>query len=176
MDELILRFFSEANTPPELDNFMILITRLGDIGFIWILFAVILLCFRNKRYAGFAMGLALVFSALFVDLLLKNVIARPRPYDAYPGIELILAPESSYSFPSGHTASSFAAALTLFWRDRKLAMPALILAALIAFSRLYLCLHYFTDVLGGMLCGAAFALAAVLIARRVNRIGGFELG
>ncbi len=176
MDEQILSYFNTLSTPEWLDYIFIFITRLGDMGFAWILCTVILLCFRNKRRSGFAMALALVFSAIAVNLALKNLAARPRPYDFYQGIALIIQPETSYSFPSGHTTSSFAAALTLFWLEKKIAPYAVILASLIAFSRLYLCVHYFTDVLGGMLLGALLAFAAVLVAKRVHRIGSFELG
>ena len=108
------------------------------------------------------MAAALLCGLIFGNLLLKPLIARVRPYDLREGIELLISKPSDYSFPSGHTLASFEAAVVLMVRERKrFGWAALVLAVLIAFSRLYLYVHYPSDVLGGILLGTAFALFSV---------------
>ncbi len=156
----ILRWIQENLQCVFMDTVMPLITRLGDEGIFWIALAVVLACIPKTRKAGFTMGLAMLFGMLVGNMLLKNLVARVRPYDVELGVTLLIDKLSSFSFPSGHTLSSFAAATALFCRHRKGGIAALVLAALIAFSRLYLFVHYPTDVLGGALLGVACALVA----------------
>ena len=97
---------------------------------------------------------------MFPYLFLKNVVARTRPYEVVEGLTRLIEKQSDYSFPSGHTAASFAAAVILFLQlPKKYGIPALILAVLISFSRLYLGVHYATDVLAGAVSGTLIALA-----------------
>ena len=92
--------------------------------------------------------------ALLCNLILKPLVARIRPYDVNTAVQLLVSKPVDYSFPSGHTAASFASVVALFMAgERKLWKPALVLAVLIAFSRLYLYVHYPTDVLGGLILG-----------------------
>ena len=147
------------------------ITRLGDEGLIWIALAILLLCFKKTRKAGVVIGIAMILGALLGNGFLKNLFERPRPFRTegglpYPGI-VKMPGIHSYSFPSGHTTSSFAAAVSLFLCNKKLGIPALVLAALIAFSRLYVYVHFPTDILGGFILGTACAILAYLLWTKV---------
>ena len=136
-----------------LDAFMVFITSLGDRGNIWIGCTVLLLLIPRTRKAGLAMGIALVLEIICCNVVLKPLVARVRPCDVNTDIRLLIERPLDYSFPSGHTASSFAAASSLYFGRKKLWIPAMILAGLIGFSRLYLYVHYPTDVLAGALIG-----------------------
>jgi len=143
-----------------LDWFMPLVTSLANSGIFWILLAVILLCFRKTRHIGVTMAIALILGLLVGNLTLKPLTARIRPYDFDPSIVLLIPPEHEFSFPSGHTLASFEGAVSIFLYHRKSGIAALLLAALIAFSRLYLMVHYPVDVIVGAVLGSAFACAA----------------
>lgn len=149
----ILNFFQELHTPV-LTWIMRAASRLGDAGFIWILLAVILLLIPKTRKIGMLVSVALILDVITCNLILKPLVARTRPYDVNTAIELLIAAPKDFSFPSGHTAASFAAVSALwFAKEKKFWIPALVLAVLIAFSRMYFYVHYPTDVLGGALLG-----------------------
>lgn len=149
----ILNFFQELHTPV-LTWIMRAASRLGDAGFIWILLAVILLLIPKTRKIGMLVSVALILDVITCNLILKPLVARTRPYDVNTAIELLIAAPKDFSFPSGHTAASFAAVSALwFTKEKKFWIPALVLAVLIAFSRMYFYVHYPTDVLGGALLG-----------------------
>ncbi len=158
MDLAIVSWFAEHHTP-FLDSIMPWVTHLGDGGFIWILLTLLLLIFPKTRKIGVMCAVALLLMA-FSSSLIKNLVARPRPYTHLPELVLLIPPEKSFSFPSGHTAASFAFAFSVWLNNRRWGWAALVGAMLIAFSRLYLSVHYPTDVLGGILLGALCALAA----------------
>ena len=137
-----------------LDKIMVFITRLGDAGIIWILLSIVLLLIPKTRKSGAVMVVALVVDVLLCNIVLKNLVARTRPYDVNTVVHLLVAKLHDYSFPSGHTAASFASVTALYLAgEKKLWKFALVLACLIAISRLYLYVHYPTDVLGGILFG-----------------------
>lgn len=141
-----------------LDAVMPVITALGNAGLIWIATAAILLCLPKHRRAGIAAGLALSIGLIVCNLILKELTARPRPYDFQlehfgKYIPLLISAETDFSFPSGHTIASFEAATVLMLYNKKIGIPALTLACLIAFSRLYLYVHYPTDVLASVVLG-----------------------
>ena len=140
------------------------ITSLGDGGIFWILLAVVFLCFKKTRRFGAAMAISLIISTIITNLTLKPLINRPRPYElrTIEGLDTSLLPGDA-SFPSGHTTVSFSGAFALFWQNKKAGAPALALATLIAFSRLYFYLHHPTDILGGILVGLAASLLSRLI-------------
>ena len=142
----ILDWIQTLHTP-FLDKIMVFITRLGDAGIIWILLSIVLLLIPKTRKSGAVMVAALVVDVLLCNIVLKNLVARTRPYDVNTGVHLLVAKLHDYSFPSGHTAASFTAGEKKLWKF------ALVLACLIAISRLYLYVHYPTDVLGGILFG-----------------------
>ncbi len=149
----ILDFIAQYFHNGIFDVIMPVITRLCDNGEVWICLALILLCIPKQRRIGLQLILALLFSFLLCNLFLKNVVARPRPFALREGIDLLIAAPRDFSFPSGHSSASFAAAMVLFRNHFRWAVPALLLAILIAFSRLYLYVHYPSDVLAGALLG-----------------------
>ena len=146
---------------PILDPIMHALSFLGEVGWFFILVAVIFLCFKKTRRFGVAMAISLILSTLATNVILKPLIARPRPYEmrSIEGLDKVLMP-SDASFPSGHTTVSFSAAFSLFWQDKKYGAPMLALAVLISFSRLYFYLHFPTDVLGGVVVGLLASLAS----------------
>lgn len=149
----ILDWIQTLHTP-FLDKIMVFITRLGDTGIIWIVLSIVLLLIPKTRKSGAVMVVALVVDVLLCNIVLKNLVARTRPYDVNTGVHLLVAKLHDYSFPSGHTAASFASVTALYLAgEKKLWKFALVLACLIAISRLYLYVHYPTDVLGGILFG-----------------------
>ena len=162
----ILFWIREHLTAPFFDAVMPYISSLAHAGEVWILLAVILLCFKKTRKAGVAMGLAMVCGYLVGNLGLKNLFARTRPYDMVE-VELLVAKLHDFSFPSGHTLVSFEAATALWYYHRRWGIVAFALAAVIGYSRLYLFVHYPTDVVAGALLGVAIGLAAALAVRRL---------
>ena len=148
--------FLQGMRIPAGDAVMCFITKLGNAGMIWIVLAVILLLIPKTRKTGIVMMAALCIDLVVCNGILKNLYARIRPCDVNTQIQLLIARPDDFSFPSGHTAASFAAVAALYFSgERKLWKPALVLACLIAFSRLYLYVHYPTDILGGILVGIA---------------------
>ncbi len=147
---------------PLLDTLIPAVSLLGDAGILWILAALIMLCTPKYRKTGLCVGLALLMGVLVCNLALKPLLARPRPY-AYQlehfekTIPLLIAAPTDFSFPSGHTIASFEAATVIFLRHKRLGLAALTLASLIAFSRLYLYVHYPTDVLASIVLGIGIA-------------------
>nr|MBQ8245034.1 phosphatase PAP2 family protein [Oscillospiraceae bacterium] len=144
-----------------LDVAMPIITMFGDAGIFWIACSVLLLLFPKTRKTGLGMGFALILGLLICNVTLKPMVARIRPYDlqAQLGvtINLLNGTMHDFSFPSGHTIASFEAAVVLLKNSKKMGIPAMILAVLIAFSRLYLYVHYPTDVIASILLGTLFA-------------------
>lgn len=151
---------------PVTDTIFPVITYLGEAGAVWIALSLVLLFFKRTRRTGVLVLLAMLLGFLTGELLIKNLVCRPRPCAAFPDFPMLIAPPDSYSFPSGHSASSFAAAWVLFLRHRKWGALALVGAALIAFSRVFLFVHYPTDVLAGILLGTAFALLVLYVSDR----------
>ena len=129
------------------------VTALGDGGILWIGTAAVLLLTPRHRRTGAAIAAALVLEALCCNVILKPLVARLRPCDVNTAVQLLISRPDDFSFPSGHTGASFAAVGTMFASRDRLWIPALPLAALIAFSRLYLYVHYPSDVLAGALLG-----------------------
>ena len=123
-------------------------------GEVWILLALFLVLRKNSRRQGWAVAAALVLDLVCCNLFLKPLVGRVRPFAMNPAVELLIPPPLDASFPSGHTAASFAAVFALRGSGSPLWKPALAVAILIAFSRLYLYVHWPSDVLGGALLGA----------------------
>lgn len=146
------------------------ITHFGDAGFIWILIAVLLVIFHKKE-EGITVALALVLMLILNNLVLKELFNRTRPYEVVEGLVTVGGMvEHSPSFPSGHTASSFAAAIVIFLKlPKKFGISAFALAGTIAFTRLYIGVHYPTDILGGMVTGFACGCLAIFIVELVEK-------
>lgn len=156
-DDAILLYIYEHLHTPFLDKLMIFFTTLGNSGFIWIALTFIFLLNKNTRKIGIMLTFSLFLELFLCDGLLKNLIQRPRPFTRFEDINMLIPPPRSYSFPSGHTASSFTAAFVIFHSLRKAGILTLILASLIAFSRIYLFCHYPTDVLAGIVLATIVA-------------------
>ncbi len=147
---------------PILDSIMIAITKFGDGGRGWIAIGMLLLLFKRTRNCGLCMLLTMGVCWLTGELGLKMLIRRLRPCQVDASVRMLISTPGGYSFPSGHTMNSFAAATSIFMHHRRPGIAALIFAMLIGFSRMYLFVHYPTDVLGGLVLGVA---AAVLVYR-----------
>ena len=144
------------------------ITSLGDEGYVWIAIAIVLLFVKNYRKVGLMVGASLLGSLLFNNMLVKNIVARPRPYRMIETLTILIPEPGEYSFPSGHTSSSFAAGVVLYLMlPKKYGIPAMILASLIGISRLYVGVHYPTDVLGGMVMGTLIAVTVVKVTEKI---------
>ena len=172
LDGNILLWIQEHVRNDALTPVMKFITHLGDAGWIWIALTIMFLLVKKMRSTGVLMTCSLVGSLIINNLILKNLVARTRPYEAVDGLQRIIEAQRDLSFPSGHTGSSFAAAVVIFLScPRKIGVPALILAFLIMFSRLYVGVHYPTDVLAGMITGTVIAVLVCRVYREKFYIG-----
>ncbi len=154
-----------------LDAVMPVITLLGDAGIFWIAIAAVLLFIPKCRKIGLGMGAALIIGLLVCNVTMKPLFARIRPYDYQlqhfgRQIKLLIEAQHDFSFPSGHTLASFEAATVLTIHSRKAGIPALILASLIAFSRLYLYVHYPTDVLFSVVMGIGIGILGWFLVKK----------
>lgn len=157
---------------PVLDAVMPVITVLGDAGIFWIAVAVLFIFTKKYRKIGIGMMIALMMGLVICNICLKPMIARIRPYDfkeEHLGtvVNLLIEKQHDFAFPSGHTIASFEAAVVILLGNRKLGIPAMILACLIAFSRLYLYVHYPTDVIVSIVLGSVLALIGWYLAQKV---------
>ena len=144
-----------------LDRFFVTLTKaVGSYGQLWLAVAVVLLIFKKTRRTGVAVLISYAAVFLFGQLLLKNVITRPRPCQIDQTFALLIDRPTSSSFPSTHTAWAFGAATAIFMEYKKAGAAALLAALLIAYSRLYLFVHFPTDVFFGLAMGAALGAAA----------------
>ena len=154
----ILYFLQSLHTP-WLDAVMKNITHLGDSGIFWILTGLALFCFKKTRRMGFCVLLSLAGGLLIGNIFLKNLVARDRPCWIDPTIQLLVASPKDFSFPSGHTMASFEAAVSIFLYNRRWGAASIVLAVLISISRLYLIVHFPSDVLTGLVLGTVIAVA-----------------
>ena len=171
----------QANMQSELlDTIMPIITMLGDAGIFWIICAVILMLFPKTRKIGVGMGIAMALGLLICNVILKPWISRMRPYDYQINIlqktwsdillagKLLVETPHDYSFPSGHTIASFEACTVLMLGNKKLGIPATLIAIAIAFSRMYLYVHYPTDVIASVILGTIFGIIGYLVSHKIT--------
>lgn len=163
IDDTIILFLHNHMHYPILDNVMVAITYLGEFGLLWIVIALLLCIFKKYRRYGVTMLCALIITAMVANLVMKPLIERPRPFLDLPDLKLLIPPPKGFSFPSGHSSSSFVCAGILFGMNKKWGGLALFTAALIAFSRVYLGVHYPSDVLVGMILGLIIAVLSLKI-------------
>ena len=162
-----------------MDTVMPIVTMFGDAGIFWMVWAAILAIFPKTRKIGLGMGFAMAMGLLICNGILKPLVGRMRPYDFQIDVlgkewtdfllagELLIGPQSDKSFPSGHTIASFEACTVLLLGDKRMGIPATILAFLIAFSRLYLYVHYPTDVITSIFLGILFGILGYIIAKKL---------
>lgn len=165
----ILDFIQSIGTPFG-DVVMPLITSLGNSGIIWIVLACVLMAVPGTRRSGIVLVAALIWDVVLCDGILKHLFARIRPCDINTSIQLLIDRPRDFSFPSGHTAASFASVTALYFAgESRLWKSALLLSCVIAFSRLYLYVHYPTDILGGVVVGIAAGCAGYKTAEVLQR-------
>ena len=166
-DWAVLHWIRDTLRCGALDFLMPRITALGNAGAVWIIAAIAMLVSKKYRKYGITMLAALTAGLLVGNVCLKNMVARSRPC-WLESVALLIKNPTDYSFPSGHTLSSVIGAFTLTAANRKFAFAAIPLAVLIAFSRLYLYVHFPSDVLSAAVLGCVIGSAAVLIMRKFS--------
>ena len=182
MDGDFLLFLQDHIRNPVCDVFFRAITHLGDAGIFWIILSIVLLFFKKTRKAGIYSAVALVGSVVLNNVILKPLVARPRPFwfgdtadakglkENVEGLICIVKEAKDYSFPSGHTGASFASAVAMFPHlPKKYGVALLVLAFLIAFSRLYVGIHYPTDVIIGFIDGIFLGIMSNVICNAVMK-------
>jgi len=171
IDWSILKWIHTTFSCGILDIFMPIITRLGSGGMLWIITAIIMLFTKKYRKCGVLIICGLLTGLLVGNVVLKNLLARPRPCWIDTGFALLIATPTDYSFPSGHTLSSVIAAVILTLTNRKFGFFAIPAAVLIAFSRLYLYVHFPSDVFGAAIIGIIIGyLVFVLGGKAYNNV------
>ena len=168
VDFAVLDFIQETMRCQFLDVVMAVFSYMGEAGGIWIISAIIMMCFRKTRATGVMVLCAVAIGFVIGEITLKNIIERPRPFVQNPQIIPAIKLPSGYSFPSGHSCSSFAAATVLFARSKKIGIPAIIIAFLIAFSRLYNYVHFPSDVISGIILGVIFAVVTIIFFKKTG--------
>lgn len=166
-DIAVLNFIRENIACPFLDAIVPPISFLGNGGWTFILAAVIMLFWGKTRKTGLMTGAALLFGLIICNIALKPLVARIRPFDLVEGVNIIIKKPHDYSFPSGHTTAAFELATVWMLRDRRFGIPALVFAFVMAFTRLYLYVHYPTDVIGGMAIGILCGVIGYFVVGRI---------
>lgn len=168
-DTSVLFYIQESLRTPFWNTLFVIFSRLGDSGILWTALGLALLFPERTRRHGFDMLLCLAVAFLISDCIIKPIVARPRPYNMIDGLTILVAPLSSYSFPSGHANASFAAALALTLAFGKKGAWAYLFAVLIAVSRLWVGVHYPTDVLCGALGGTLWTWLVWILSHKYIR-------
>ena len=169
-DSSILLWIQNNVRSDFLTPIMKVITHLGDKGILWIVVTLVLLFLYKTRKVGVRCLVSMVIGLVITNLIIKNWVARVRPYEVIQGLECIIEKAHDWSFPSGHATNSLACAWVIFKRmDRKYGVPALIMAILISLSRLYVGIHYPTDVLGGAAIGIGCACLSLWMMPKLEK-------
>lgn len=169
----ILNFIQQHLRSELMDKVMVTITHLGDAGVIWIILTLVLLLIPKTRKIGVVLAVALVFDLILCNFIVKPFVARTRPYDINTSIELLIGRQVDYSFPSGHTAAGITCAVALyFMRQKWLWKMTLFLSILIGFSRMYLYVHFPTDIIGGIIIGMICGTLGYITARQITKKKG----
>ena len=167
MEFQILYYINQVHNPI-LDKIMIALTNLGDAGILWIVIAIILLFMKKTRKCGILMLISMAIGLIIGNGILKNLIQRSRPCWIDTNIPLLIPNPTDYSFPSGHTLASFEAAIMILLHNKKWGIPAIIIATLIAFSRMYLFVHFPTDILAGAILGTINSLIVYYTYKKIK--------
>ena len=162
-DRAVSLYMAQHLRPEWLNPVMIVVSLVGNAGLIWFLFALFMLCKPKYRRGGLALVCAMVAGFLLGNIFLQNLVMRPRPCWEFPEVAMLVAVPHDYSFPSGHTLAAFTAASVIFCVNRRAGAAAFLFAALMGFSRLYLFVHYTTDILAGAALGCLVGFLTVFI-------------
>ncbi|MGN0465803.1 MAG: phosphatase PAP2 family protein [Lachnospiraceae bacterium] len=172
----ILDFIQQHLRSDWMDKMMVAITHLGDAGIIWIILTLVLLLIPKMRKVGIVLAVALVFDLILCNCIVKPFIARIRPYDINTAVELLIGRQVDYSFPSGHTAAGITCTVALYAMRRKwLWKIALFLSILIAFSRMYLYVHFPTDIIGGVVIGVVCGILGYVMTKKFSYLRNKEV-
>ena len=167
-DENTLRFIQEKLDYDLYESIMVLITRLGDMGAIWVAPGIILTCSKEQRRVGAELLATLASCGIINSLIIKNIVDRTRPFDIHMWLDVLINKPTDFSFPSGHTASSFAAAYIINKNyGKKFGIPAYTLATAIGLSRVTVGVHYPSDVIAGAAVGTAVAFGASKLVKKL---------
>ncbi|MGN0699203.1 MAG: phosphatase PAP2 family protein [Ruminiclostridium sp.] len=167
LDLSILDFIHNTLSNPVMDVIMKILTYSIEYGETALAVFIVMMCIKKMRKTGFAVLGATLAVLLFGELILKHLIRRPRPFVINGAIELIIKAPSGFSFPSCHTAICVAMATAIFLFHKRLGIIAYIYAALVAFSRMYLYVHYPSDIIGGIALGIGCGIGAVALVKLI---------
>lgn len=152
-----------------MDGAMKFFSSINDAGLLWIVTAIVLICTKKYRRNGVFLGVGLLLGLILGNGVIKNLVARPRPCWLDSSIALLIENPTDFSFPSGHTLSSFIAAFVLLDTDRRMGIPAVCAATVIGFSRMYLMVHYPTDILGAVILAALIFFGMKFVLGKMRR-------
>lgn len=170
LDGNILLFIQDYVRCEWLNPIMLFITKLGNAGLFWLILLAVLCCIPAYRKTGMTGILAVLLGFIITNVILKNAVARIRPYEVVEGLVLLGEKAVDWSFPSGHSTCSMAAGVILLKKmPKQSGIPLFILAICICFSRLYIGIHYPTDVICGMIIGIFGAFSAIYIMKRKEK-------
>ena len=177
LDAQIILWIQEHVVCDGLNAPMLFISKMGNAGWFWILLGILMLLYgiKNRKFArcGLTLLLCLGTTALVCNVTLKPMVGRMRPYDLL-GFSILVPPLADFSFPSGHTSSSVAAATAIYAMNRKWGIVAYVFAVLMGISRLYLGVHFPTDVLAGAVIGFVMARLTLWILGKINASFQFQ--
>ena len=168
IDFTVLYWIQENLRSDWLDSICAFLSWAFELGIPWFILGAVLFCFKKTRAAGAMLVAAVVLTFFFNELAIKNAVNRERPCTIDPSIELAIEKPTSYSFPSGHTASCFAATGVLLFTHKKIGIPLLLFAVAMGLSRMYLFVHFPSDVLAGAVLGILMAWVTVLIFKELK--------
>ncbi|MDE5569918.1 MAG: phosphatase PAP2 family protein [Ruminococcus sp.] len=166
IDFMVLEYIREHLRNGFLDNIMPVVTAFGNMGMFWVVVALIISAKRKYRKCSITMMIGMIMGVILGNFVVKNIVRRDRPCWINEIGDMLIANPQDFSFPSGHTMSSFIAATILFYYDKRLGVPSFGVALLIAFSRMYLYVHFPTDIIGGALLGVGIAIMTVSLTNR----------
>ncbi len=170
IDSTILLWIQENLRCSFLSAILVPYTLSGNIALVWIIFSALLLIFPKTRKAGILTAIALLSSWVLTEFCIKLIVNRPRPYSMISDLQILVKPPYGSSFPSGHTSIAFACAFTIFfYTNKRLGAIALVLAVIMGFSRLYVGVHYPTDVLAGTIIGLIVAVIIKLVSDKISK-------
>lgn len=168
IDESVIIFIKNYLVVENISRIMIVFSLLGNLAMVWIIISIYLSITERDKYIFLITSLSLLFVLIFVDIILKGVVNRSRPFDMIESIKILTWISSTSSFPSGHAASSFAAAFVISKFKKKITGYVYILAFIISLSRIYLLLHYPSDVFIGMILGMIFGIIAFYFYKKIK--------
>ncbi len=161
LDYKIVRLMQYKLSNPVMDRIMTSLTFLGDYCLIWLVITLIFYINGDRKYAYLMIATMLITNAINNGLI-KSLFRRKRPFELYDDITIFIPEPYGSSFPSGHSATGFCCAVIVAYYSLTLGIFALVLAGLIAFSRMYLRVHFFSDVLVGSIVGCLCSIVLMM--------------